>query len=94
LIEFGLCSFLFKTLPFDLNRLMPVSQLFFMSQVFAVSSALGVKSLPELAAHSKANSPNSSRRTAPPPGGSCARPGCRPNDPCAAISVNRMCVSA
>jgi tripartite-type tricarboxylate transporter receptor subunit TctC len=34
--------FLFKNLPFDPNRLMPVSQLFVMSQVFAVSSALGV----------------------------------------------------
>jgi tripartite-type tricarboxylate transporter receptor subunit TctC len=46
--------FLFKNLPFDPNRIAPVSQLFIMSQVFAVSSALGVKSLPELAALSKA----------------------------------------
>jgi tripartite-type tricarboxylate transporter receptor subunit TctC len=46
--------FLFKNLPFDPNKLAPVSQLFVMSQVFAVSTALGVKSLPELAALSKA----------------------------------------
>jgi tripartite-type tricarboxylate transporter receptor subunit TctC len=47
--------FLFKSLPFDPDKgLAPITQLFFMTQVLAVSTSLNVKSLPALAALSKA----------------------------------------
>jgi len=46
--------FLFKNLPFDPEKLTPVTQLFFMTQVLAVNSSLNVNSLAELASLSKA----------------------------------------
>lgn len=57
--------FLFKSLPFDPDKgLAPITQLFFMSQVLAVSSSLNVKSLPELGALSKAK-PNTLSYSSP-----------------------------
>jgi tripartite-type tricarboxylate transporter receptor subunit TctC len=48
-------QFLFKTLPFDpVNAFEPITQLFNITQVLVVSAALNVKSLPDLAALSKA----------------------------------------
>lgn len=46
--------FLFKNLPFDPEKLTPVSQLFFITQVLAINSSLSVKSLDGLASLSKA----------------------------------------
>lgn len=57
--------FLFKNLPFDPDKgLAPITQLFFISQVLAVSSALDVKTLPALAALSKAK-PNTLSYSSP-----------------------------
>jgi len=57
--------FLFKNLPFDPDKgLVPITQLFFISQVLAVSSSLNVKTLSELAALSKAK-PNKLSYSAP-----------------------------
>lgn len=57
--------FLFKSLPFDPDKgLAPMTQLFFMTQVMAVSSSLNVKSLPALAALSKAR-PNTLSYSSP-----------------------------
>ena len=57
--------FLFKSLPFDPDKgLAPITQLFFMTQVLAVSSSLNVKSLPALAALSKAR-PNTLSYSSP-----------------------------
>ena len=57
--------FLFKNLPFDPDKgLAPITQLFFITQVLAVSSSLNVKSLPALAALSKAK-PNTLSYSSP-----------------------------
>ena len=47
-------QFMFKTLAFDPAAFEPVSQLFFITQALVVSAKLGVKTVPELAALSKA----------------------------------------
>jgi len=48
-------QFLFKALPFDpVNAFEPITQLFNITQVLVVNGTLGVKSLPDLAALSKA----------------------------------------
>jgi tripartite-type tricarboxylate transporter receptor subunit TctC len=47
-------QFLFKKLPYDPERFEPITNPFFNTQLMVVSTALGVKSLDELAALSKA----------------------------------------
>ena len=47
-------QFLFKKLPYDPERFEPITNPFFNSQLMVVSTALGVRSLDELAALSKA----------------------------------------
>jgi tripartite-type tricarboxylate transporter receptor subunit TctC len=48
-------KFLFKKLPFDPEKdFVPITNLFFVTQVLAVNASMKVKSLDELAAHSKA----------------------------------------
>jgi tripartite-type tricarboxylate transporter receptor subunit TctC len=61
-------QFLFKNLAFDpATAFEPITQLFTITQVFVVSKALGVKTLPELAALSKAKPGTLSYSTAAVP---------------------------
>jgi len=61
-------QFLFKNLPFDpASAFEPITQLFTITQVFVVSAALKVKTLPELAALSKAKPGTLSYSTAAVP---------------------------
>ena len=61
-------QFLFKTLAFDpATAFEPITQLFTITQVFVVSKALAVKTLPELAALSKAKPGTLSYSTAAVP---------------------------
>ncbi len=58
-------QYMFKTIGYDPDKdLAPVTNLFFITQVLAVSTKLGVKSLPELAALSKSK-PGTLSYTAP-----------------------------